>query len=115
MTYLEYLHESSNVQLGVQREVVDVRHEGSDLLLEEGELVLERVDGHGIVALVVRIVIVRASVLDCARFTLVPFRVRRGASDRMLSIGVFAGNQPFDCPLSVLYAPCEIGGLFGAI
>ena len=39
--------------------VVTVR----DLLLEEGELVLKGIDGHGVVALVVRIVVVGAGVL----------------------------------------------------
>ena len=58
MTHLEYLHEPSDVQLGVQREVVDVGDEGGDLLLEEGELILKGIDRHGVVALVVRVVVV---------------------------------------------------------
>ena len=113
MTHLEYLHESSDVQLGVQREVVDVRDEGGDLLLEEGELVLERVDGHGVVALVVRVVVVGAGVLRDALTALLCLGINR-RSARLVVVAVMevgVGDEALDGLLGIVDAARELVGL----
>ena len=63
-SYLQNLHETGDVQLRVQGQVVDVCNEGGDLLLEEHELVLQGIDGKRVVLVVIFHVVIRASILS---------------------------------------------------
>ena len=114
MTHLEYLHEPSDVELGVKREVVDVRDEGGDLLLEEGELVLKGIDRHSVVALVVRVVVVGAGVLRDALTALLGLGINR-RSARLIMVAavveVGVGDEALDGLLGIVYAARELEGL----
>ena len=113
MTHLQYLHEPSYVQLSVQRKVVDVRDEGGDLLLKEGELVLKGIDRHSVVALVVRVVVVGAGVLCDALTALLRLGINR-RSARLVMVAVVevgVGDEALDGLLGIVDAARELVGL----